>query len=49
MKSMLKEMLEKNSGSASYLNDLVKKGATYDQIWYEKLYSEASILLFVIH
>jgi hypothetical protein len=32
MKRMLKEMLEKNNVCANYLNDLVKKGATYDQI-----------------
>lgn len=49
---MLKEMLDKDKECVSYLDELKKKGVTYDKLWYEKLYSETSIftsLLFIIN
>lgn len=48
MKDMLKEMLDKDKECVSYLDELKKKGVTYDKLWYEKLYSEASIFIIYI-
>lgn len=49
MKAMLKEVLEKDNECAKYLDDLQRKGVTYDQIWYEKLYSEVCIPTFIYY
>lgn len=48
MKDMLKEMLDKDKECVSYLDELKKKGVTYDKLWYEKLYSKASIFIIYI-
>lgn len=46
---MLKEVLEKDNECAKYLDDLQRKGVTYDQVWYEKLYSEVCIPTFIYY
>lgn len=46
MKNKLKEMLDDDEKCVYYLEELKKKGETYDSLWYEKLYSEASIFTY---
>ena len=48
MKDMLKDMLDKDKECVNYLDELMKKGVTYDKLWYEKLFSEASIFTYYL-
>jgi hypothetical protein len=49
MKEMLKKMLEDDETCAEKLEELKKKGVSYDKLWNDSLYSEVSILFILIN
>jgi len=49
MKKMLKTILENDESSSQKLEELNKKGVSYDKLWNNTLYSEVSVLLVKFH
>lgn len=48
IKKMLKEILENDETCAEKLEELKSKGVSYDKLWNDTLYSEVSILVFIL-
>jgi hypothetical protein len=46
MKEILKKMLDDDEKCAEKLNELKKRGVSYDKLWNDVLYSDVSIYLY---